>query len=63
MRVSVFNVKGKNETLSYAYVNGAEAVSRYWFVAIVKAWYRSRYVDQRLEKVKLFLSKMLIHSN
>ncbi len=63
MRVSVFSVEGKEKTLSYAFVNGAEAVSRYWIVAIIKAWYKSRFIDHRIEKIRLFLAKSLIHHN
>ena len=63
MRVSVFNISGRDKTLSYAYVNGAEAVSRYWGMALLKAWYRSKFIDRRVESLQIFLSKMLIHHN
>ncbi|APF20367.1 hypothetical protein Calab_1483 [Caldithrix abyssi DSM 13497] len=65
MRVSVFNVESKNKTLSYAYVNGAEACSRHWGVALLKTWWRSLFLKERysfLQRMVIF-RKYFIHLN
>lgn len=57
MRVSIFNVRENEKSYCQAVVNGAEAVSKYWAIALLKAIFRSFYNKERhslTQKILIF---------